>query len=202
MKTPVSRGGQIRNQLPLLLWYIVQPHEHGMRLAEQSAKISRGNAVHHPHHGIGRVQSIGKPNFAGSHGANFAQLYFKREDLTLILPMRDAADTVRRPISAAQAAQILDHIEHWDGRASKQWKARAAAHRDAMDRGDPFEYAEVFKTLSRLEAAGGLRHTDRRHLNRALDALADELAFALDETPDRARAQITAAAAAPDSDAE
>jgi RNA polymerase-interacting CarD/CdnL/TRCF family regulator len=168
-----------------------------MRLAGQAAKITRGDAVHHPHHGIGRVQSVSKRNFAGSNGAQFAQLYFKREELTLILPMRDAAATVRDPITAKQAGQILDHIEHWDGLAGKQWKARAAAHREAMDRGDPFECAEVFKSLSRLEAAGTLRHTDRTNLKRVFDALADELAFALDASPDRVRQQITAAAAQP-----
>jgi hypothetical protein len=40
----------------------------------------------------------------------------------------------------------------------------------------------------------------RTHLNRALNALADELAFALDESPDRLREQITAAAAVPGCD--
>lgn len=169
-----------------------------MRLEEQSAKISRGNAVHHPHHGIGRVQSVGKPDFAGSNGANFAQLYFQREELTLILPMRDAAETVRNPITTKQAQQILDYIAQWDGHASKQWKARAAAHHEAMERGDPFEYAEIFKGLSRLEAAGGLRHTDRTHLNRAIEFLADELSFALNKTPDRIRELITRAAAGPE----
>lgn len=173
-----------------------------MRLEEQSAKISRGNAVHHPHHGIGRVQSVGKRNFAGSNGANFAQLYFKREDLTLILPMRDCAETVRNPITADQAKQILDHIENWDGKASKQWKARAAAHQEAMERGDPFEYAEIFKGLSRLEAEGNLRHTDRTHLNRAIDFLADELSFALSKSPDRVRELITRAATGPQAEPE
>jgi RNA polymerase-interacting CarD/CdnL/TRCF family regulator len=166
-----------------------------MRLAERFAKISRGDAVHHPHHGIGRVQSVGAQSFAGGDGAKFARLYFQREELTLILPMRDAAAAVRDPISAAQATQILDHIGTWDGLAGKQWKARAAAHREAMERDDPFEYAEIFKTLSRLEAAGNLRHTDRATLKRVFDALADELAFALDESPNCVRAQITAAAA-------
>jgi RNA polymerase-interacting CarD/CdnL/TRCF family regulator len=165
-------------------------------------KISRGDAVHHPHHGIGRVQSVSAQDFAGSNGGKFARLYFKREELTLILPMRDAAAAVRDPISAAQATQILDHIGTWDGQAGKQWKARAAAHREAMERDDPFEYAEIFKDLSRLEAAGTLRHTDRATLKRVFDALADELAFALDETPYCVRAQITAAAAEPDTGAD
>jgi RNA polymerase-interacting CarD/CdnL/TRCF family regulator len=165
-----------------------------MRLEEQTAKLSRGNAVHHPHHGIGKVQSVRERNFEGANGAKFAQLYFQREGLTLILPMQDAADTVRNPITAKQARQIIKHVETWNGRASKQWKARAAAHQEAMDRGDPFEYAEVFKGLSKLEAEGTLRHTDRSHLNRAMDFLADELSYALGKTPDQVRDLITEAA--------
>lgn len=165
-----------------------------MRLEEQSAKLNRGCAVHHPHHGIGKVQSVRKRNFDGANGTKFAQLYFKREALTLILPMQDAAEAVRSPINSKQARQIIDHIATWEGRASRQWKARAAAHQEAMERGDPFEYAEVFKSLYRLEAAGTLRHTDRAHLNQAMDFLADELSFALDTTADRVRELITEAA--------
>lgn len=167
-----------------------------MRLQEQSAKLSRGSAVHHPHHGIGKVQSVRERNFEGADGMKFAQLYFQREALTLILPMEDAEETVRSPVNRKQARQILDHIENWDGRPSRQWKARAAAHQEAMDRGDPFEYAEVFKGLSVLEAEGTLRHTDRNHLNQAMDFLADELAFALGKSPDQVRELLTRAAGA------
>jgi CarD family transcriptional regulator len=165
-----------------------------MKLEERSVKISRGSAVHHPHHGIGEVQSVGERNFTGANGTQFAQLYFGRQDLTLILPMQVAAETVRCPITARQARQIIKHIAVWDGRASKQWKTRAAAHQDAIEHGDPFEYAEVFKSLIRLEAEGTLRHTDRTHLNRVMDFLADELSFALDKTTDEARDLITGAA--------
>ena len=62
-----------------------------------------------------------------------------------------------------------------------------------MERNDPYAYAEVCKGLSRLEAEGALRHTDRTHLNRSIDFLADELAYALDETPDYARMLIVKA---------
>jgi RNA polymerase-interacting CarD/CdnL/TRCF family regulator len=165
-----------------------------MRLQEQATKISRGTTIHHPHHGIGRVQSIGKRSFSSSNDDQYAQLYFQREALTLILPMQDLADTVRSPITAKQAKQILAHIESWDGQASKRWKARATAHQAAMERGDPFEYAEIYKALSRLEADGSLRHTDRSHLNRATDFLADELSYALGKTPDQVRQMIAEAA--------
>lgn len=164
-----------------------------MRLAGQSPHIGRGATIHHPHHGIGKVQKVGKRKFAGSNGDDFAQLYFKRERLTLILPTQHLAETVRMPIDAQQASAVLDYIRHWDGHASKQWKARAAANQEAMDRGDPFEYAEVCKGLTELESEGTLRHTDRVHLNRSFEFLADELAHALDKTPDFARMLITEA---------
>ena len=164
-----------------------------MRLEAPTPRIGRGVTVHHPEHGIGRVQKVGKRKFAGSDGGDFAQLYFRRERLTLIVPAQDLADTVRKPLDARQAGELLDYLRQWDGRVSKQWKARAAAHQQAIERGDPFAYAEVCKGLSRLESDGTLRHTDRAHLNRSFDFLADELAHALDETPDHARTLIAEA---------
>lgn len=168
-----------------------------MRLEERSAKLSRGSAVHHPHHGIGKVQSVRDRNFDGGNDTKYTELYFKREALTLILPIQDAREMVRNPINRNQARQILNHIETWKGRPSKQWKARAATHQEALDRGDPFEYAEVFKGLSQLDAESKLRQNDRGHLSHAMDFLADELSFALGKTPDQVRELITEAARGP-----
>lgn len=164
-----------------------------MRLEAPISRIGRGVTIHHPDHGIGRVQKVGKRKFAGNGGGEFAQLYFRRERLTLIVPAQDLAATVRKPLNARQASELLDYLKQWDGPVSKQWKARAAAHQEAIERGDPFAYAEVCKGLSRLESDGSLRHTDRAHLNRSFDFLADELAHALGETPDHARSLITEA---------
>jgi len=169
-----------------------------MRLESQTTEISRGAAVHHPHHGIGRIQRVGKRRFAGEDGPDFAQLYFARDDLTLIMPVQDVVSAVRRPLDASQAGQLLDYIEQWDGKCSRQWKARANAHQQAIERNDPFEYAEVCKGLIRLESEGNLRHTDRTHLNRSMDFLADELAHALDKTPAYARMLIVKATGSED----
>ena len=103
---------------------------------------------------------------------------------------QDLAKTVRNPINASEAQKLLDHLEKWDGSVSSQWKVRANANQVAMDRGDPFDYAEVYKGLSRLEAEGNLRASDRAHLNQALVFLAEELANALGKTPEQARNQI------------
>jgi RNA polymerase-interacting CarD/CdnL/TRCF family regulator len=155
--------------------------------------IIQGDTVHHPHHGIGQVQSIRKRSFSGEEETTFAQVYFKRDGLTLMMRKQDMAKTVRNPINASEARQLLDHLEKWDGNVSSQWKVRANANQIAMERGDPFDYADVYKGLSRLEAEGTLRASDRAHLNQALNFLVEELANALGETPEQARNQIAKA---------
>jgi RNA polymerase-interacting CarD/CdnL/TRCF family regulator len=120
-------------------------------------------------------------------------VYFKRNGLTLMMRNQDLAKTVRNPINANEAKQLLDHLEKWDGNMSNQWKVRANANQMAMERGNPFDYANVYKGLSRLEAEGTLRASDRAHLNQALEFLVEELANALGETPEQARNQIATA---------
>jgi len=152
--------------------------------------INTGDYIHHPRHGIGQVQSIGRERFSGGEEATFAKLYFKRDKLTLMLRKQDLAETVRNPINAKEARRLLEHLETWKGRMSRQWKARANANQAAIDRGDPFGYAEVYKGLSRLEEEGVLRASDRQHLNHSLEFLAEEVANALKKTPEQARSLI------------
>ena len=108
-----------------------------------------------------------------------------------MLREKNLEKTVRRPIDAAEAKKLLEHLESWNGNVRRGWKARANANQLVIERGDPFGYAEVYKGLSKLEEEGALRTTDRAHLNRSLDFLVEELANALGKTPEQARKQIT-----------
>ena len=176
----------------MLIIQVISP-SHPPLSGRRFITIRQGDTIHHPHHGIGQVQSIRKRSFSGEKETAFAQVYFKRDGLTLMLRQQDLDKTVRKPINANEAKRLLDHLETWNGNVSREWKARANANQVAMDRGDPFAYAEIYKGLSRLEAEGTLRSTDREHLNQSLDFLAEELAVALGETPEQARSQIARA---------
>lgn len=136
------------------------------------------------------VQAISKESFSGEEEATFAKLYFKRDKLTLMLRKQDLAETVRNPINAKEARRLLDHLESWKGKMSKQWKARANANQAAIDRGDPYGYAEVYKGLSQLEDEGTLRASDRVHLNHSFEFLVEELSNALKKTPEQTRSLI------------
>ena len=155
--------------------------------------INQGDTVHHPHHGIGQVESICKRSFSGEKECSFAELYFKRDGLTLMMREKDLDKTVRNPINANEAKELLDHLGQWKGKVSSQWKIRANANQETMDRGDPYGYVEVYKGLSTLEEEGTLRASDRTHLNQSLEFLAEELANALGKTREQIRTQIAKA---------
>lgn len=86
-------------------------------------------------------------------------------------------------------------MENWEGRCNEQWKARATANQAAIDKGEPFGYAEVCKGLSIMKEQGTLSATDRQHLNLTLEFLSEELANALGKTLERARLVVEKAAA-------
>lgn len=152
--------------------------------------IRKGERVHHPQHGVGEIQSIEERSFYGSAAATYAELYFEREDLTLTLLKDDVTDSVRKLISSTKARQLLKELKDWNGKPSKQWKARANAHQVAIESGDPFAYAKVFKELCQLESKETLRAGDRAHLKQTEELLVEELANSLGKSRHQAQGML------------
>ncbi len=124
------------------------------------------------------------------------QLYFEREELTLIAQAEDISGDIRRLISAREARSLLKSLKDWKIEAKKQWKARADTHQSALDSGDPEACARVCKNLSGLQSEGKLRQIDRDHLKHALEMLTDELSRVLGKRRSQTRRQILEATAA------
>jgi CarD family transcriptional regulator len=145
--------------------------------------MREGEHVLHPQHGIGKIESIRRRSICGHAPASYAQLYFERDDLTMTVLEENLPEAVRRVISSEDASNLLEQLSSWDGTSAQQWKARANAHQNALDSGDPFEYAKVLKGLAQIESEGPLRTSDREHFNKSLYLLTAELACALNITP-------------------
>jgi len=150
--------------------------------------------VHHPQHGVGKIESIRERSLYGTQPATYAEVYFEREDLTLTLQKDRLADEVRTLISANKSRQLLKELQAWSKKPSKQWKARANAHQAAIATGDPFEYAKVYKELSGLDADDALRTGDRQHFKQTEALLVEELASALGKSRRKALAMLHEAA--------
>ncbi len=103
---------------------------------------------------------------------------------------KDVSDTIRTVISADEAHRLLDQIKCWKGAPKKQWKARADAHRIAIESGDPLEYGKVVKGLSLMQDDSPLRQQDRAHLKQSMELLTEELARARKKRPRQAEKLI------------
>lgn len=93
-------------------------------------------------------------------------------------------------MSAKEAKQIISHVKNWQGKLSEQWKTRSTANQAAIDKGDPYGYAEMVKGLSVMQEENPLSMTDRRHLNLGIKFLCEELASALGKTQERVQQLI------------
>jgi RNA polymerase-interacting CarD/CdnL/TRCF family regulator len=149
--------------------------------------IKKGEHVLHAQHGVGKIESVGEFSFSGLDAANYVQLYFERDELTMTVLEEDLPEVVRELISSEEAKELLGEIDAWEGKPSSQWKARANAHQAAIDSGDPFQYIKVLKGLAHLENDGALRSSDREHLSKSLCLLTEELSCALKKTPQQVR---------------
>lgn len=118
------------------------------------------------------------------------KLYFERDNLTWLVRADNIPSTIRIPMSAKEAKKIINHLRSWQGKLNEQWKIRSTANQAAIDKGDPYGYAEVVKGLSVMQKQNALSMTDRRHLNLGIEFLCEELANALGKTQDRVRQLI------------
>lgn len=157
---------------------------------ESIITINQGDRIYHPGHGLGVVKSIRKKSFFGEDKAKFVKLYFERDDLTWLVRANNLPNTIRTTMSPKEARKILKHLKSWEGTLSEQWKTRATANQAAIDKGDPYGYAEVVKGLSLMQEQGSLSATDRRHLNLGIKYLCEELSNALGKTQARVRQLI------------
>lgn len=155
--------------------------------------ISQGDRIHHPQHGIGKVESIRRRSFSGENGTRFAEIFFEREGITLLLRETNLDKTIRAPIGPSLAKSVLDHMKNWTAKVSSQSKTRANAHEVMMEGDDPHAYAEVYKGLRVLEQDEALSTTDRRQLQRCTQYLSEELANALGKSQGKALELMTQA---------
>jgi RNA polymerase-interacting CarD/CdnL/TRCF family regulator len=144
--------------------------------------VSQGDRIHHPHHGLGKVQSINSRSFSGEKAERFAEIYFNREGITLMLQENSLDSTIRAPIGPLMAKKLLVHMKNWQAKVSNQSKARANTHQAMLDGDDPQACAEVYKGLRVLEQADALSTSDRRQLKHCAKFLSEELANALGQT--------------------
>ncbi len=153
-------------------------------LERSTTLYKQGDTVSHATHGIGTIKAIEEKEILGSR-AEFAVLYFEREELRLTLLKKDLDDQVREILSEDEALEIIEYLSDYDQKLAKNFKARNRKNQERLTSGDPRQLCAVAKGLIRLKRRKkSLSNSDRAQLHRALQLLAEELAEVLDEEPE------------------
>ena len=117
---------------------------------------------------------------------SFAQLFFHREKLSLMLPGTVLQKTVRLPLGAEAAGAVLDSVSSLVPEFHDSWKVRQRHNQELLESGDPNKLAGVFRSLTALQLKNGpLNSSDRRQFQHCQDLLVEELAFALKQDPEQ-----------------
>lgn len=109
-------------------------------------------------------------------------MYFDREELKLTVGKKNLDDQIRETLSEEEAEAVLEYLENCDTKLAKSWKKRSRNNHERLISGDPKKLCDVIRGLLLLKhkRKGDLSNSDRKHLNRALEMLAEELVHALD----------------------
>lgn len=131
---------------------------------------------------MGNIQPIQRETILGQKAKSFVRIFFKRDKLTMIMRRDELQDTARNVISKAEAKRVLTHLEESTAKVNSQWKSRIRNNEKALEGGDPYDLADVYMGLSKMQDEGQtLRAADRKHMQTAFSILTEELATALDK---------------------
>jgi len=97
-------------------------------------------------------------------------------------------DTVREPLSESKARELLGEMSEIQESLSKSWKIRSRKNQERLASGDPLQLYQVYRGLLELRSQkGSLNNSDRKQLALSLELLTEELAVALDQSPEQVK---------------
>ncbi len=127
----------------------------------------------------------------GQKAKSFVRVFFKKDQLTMIVRRDELKEASRPVISQAEAKRVLKHLDSSKAKMDKQWKSRTRKNERALEKCDPYELADVYKGLVRMEDQGEkLRAADRKAMQSSFDILTAELSAALGKPQQAVEAMV------------
>ena len=142
--------------------------------------FSIGDLVVHPMHGAGVIDDIVRERVAGTTKEYYV---FKMPmgGLILKIPTENSqAIGIRKVISNAEAAELLEAIPSIAVEHNANWNKRYQENLLRLKSGDLREVAQVIKGLMRRDTLRGLSTGERKMLHSAKQIMISELVLVLD----------------------
>lgn len=164
-----------------------------MSTSDKHTEFKIGEHIVYPLQGVGVVKSIEQRPFNGST-LTYYHIYLKSSDMTVMVPVKKAAEIGIRPlVSASEAMKALASINaKGDAAPPSDWKDRYKMNMDLLKEGSIASFAKVVHTLYLRSKVKELPVQERRLYESALGLLIDESSLATGKDPEEIRTMIFA----------
>jgi CarD family transcriptional regulator len=159
-------------------------------MTENSLKISAGDYVVYPTHGVGKVTGFEDQEISGDK-LKLIVIDFQKDRMILRVPITKAETSGLRRLSSKDEMKVA--LKTLKGRSRVRrtmWSRRAQEYEAKINSGDPVSIAEVVRDLHRKADQPDQSYSERQIYQGAFDRLARELAAVEDIDDDAACEQL------------
>lgn len=136
-----------------------------------------GEKVVYPNHGVGTIENISTRSFGASQ-EHFYLLRLTYNGMTVMVPFSHVADVgLRKVTRAGEIARVLTFLASGTVKFSADWKLRFKVNSEKMRIGGLPEIAEVFKSLTMIQADKPLSFREKKMLDCARRMLISEVSI-------------------------
>ena len=150
--------------------------------------------VVYPSQGVGRVERIERQKIGGAE-AEFYIVRILANNVTLMVPVKNAANVGLRPVCGLRTGQAifesLRDRSDFTGYTGQNWNRRYREYSEKLKSGDLNDVAYVLKELFLIGKDKELSFGERRLLEQAMGLVSMELAYAMNREQDTVREDIT-----------
>ena len=159
-------------------------------MSEKKLKISVGDHVVYPTHGVGKVTGFEEQEIAGDK-LKLIVIDFQKDRMILRVPVAKAETSGLRRLSSKDEMKLA--LKTLKGRSRVRrtmWSRRAQEYEAKINSGDPVSIAEVVRDLHRNSDQPDQSYSERQIYQAAFDRLVRELAAVEDIDEDAASQQL------------
>lgn len=161
-------------------------------MSDKKLKVSAGDYVVYPTHGVGKVTGFEEQEIAGDK-LKLIVIDFNKDRMILRVPVKKAETSGLRRLSSKDEMKIA--LKTLKGRSRVRrtmWSRRAQEYEAKINSGDPVSIAEVVRDLHRNADQPDQSYSERQIYQAAFERLVRELAAVQDIDEEAASEQLEA----------
>ncbi len=150
----------------------------------------KGDTVVHPEHGAAVIEELREREILGETRKYYV-LRVAYGDLTLMVSVDSTEEVgLREVVGKNEVKKVLNVLKEDESKMAANWSRRFKNNIEKLRSGDIYQVAEVVRNLSIRERERGLSAGEKRMIAKARQILISELAYATNESEEKAEAMI------------